>query len=118
MAEQPNLVPGHTGEWVTYLQQLLEYHQVGGAFEPATYCAATEAGVRELQRQYSLPETGQCDATTWELLTGEPASGTDGSDGSDGDLTIAFSAEDQVEAPEEQVDLTDVDPLPDSVAVS
>jgi len=112
MAEQPNLVPGHTGEWVTYLQQLLEYHQVGSAVEPATYCAATEAGVRELQRQYALPETGQCDAATWELLTGEPAGGADG------ELTIAFSTEDQVDAPEEQIDLTDVDPLPDSVAVS
>jgi peptidoglycan hydrolase-like protein with peptidoglycan-binding domain len=107
MAEQPDLVPGHTGEWVTYLQQLLTYQQAGDGFEEATYCAATESAVRELQRRHSLPETGQCDAAVWEQLTGE----------SD-DLVIAFSTEDQVEAPAEQLELTDVDELPSGVAVS
>lgn len=109
MAEQPDLVPGHTGEWVTYLQQLLTYHQAGDGFEDATYCAATESAVRELQRRHELPDTGQCDGPTWEKLTAEP----------DGDeLTIAFSIEDQVDAPEDELELTEVDELPDTVAVS
>jgi peptidoglycan hydrolase-like protein with peptidoglycan-binding domain len=107
MTEQPDLVPGHTGEWVTYLQQLLTYHQAGDGFEDARYCAATESAVRELQRCHSLPETGRCDASVWERLTAE----------SD-DMVIAFSTEDQVEAPAEQLELTDVDGLPGEVAVS
>lgn len=114
MAEQPDLVPGHTGEWVTYLQQLLTYHQAGDGFEDATYCAATESAVRELQRRHELPETGQCDGPTWEKLTSEP----DSAEPDDAELTIAFSIEDQVDAPEEEVELTEVDQLPDSVAVS
>ncbi len=112
MAEQPDLVPGHTGDWVTYLQQLLSFHGAGGGFQDATYCATTESSVRALQRRHGLPETGHCDGATWEKLTAEPAA-TD-----DDELTVAFSAEDQVEAPAEQVDLTEVDQLPDSVAVS
>jgi peptidoglycan hydrolase-like protein with peptidoglycan-binding domain len=114
MAEQPDLVPGHTGEWVTYLQQLLTHHGAGSGFQDATYCATTESSVRELQRRHGLAETGRCDGATWQKLTAEPAPAA--ADGEE--LTIAFSAEDQVEAPEEQVDLTEVDQLPDSVAVS
>jgi murein L,D-transpeptidase YcbB/YkuD len=113
MAEQPDLVPGHTGEWVTYLQQLLNYHQVGRDFQAETYCGATESAVRELQRRNGLPETGHCDAATWECLTAE-ATGGDGEE----ELVIAFSVEDNVETPEEEVEVSDVDQLPDSVAVS
>jgi peptidoglycan hydrolase-like protein with peptidoglycan-binding domain len=116
MAEQPDLVPGHTGEWVTYLQQLLTYHQAGSGFQDATYCATTESSVRNVQRQHGLPETGHCDGATWEKLLAEPTAATGG--GEEDELTVAFSIEDQVEAPEEHVDLTEVDQLPDSVAVS
>lgn len=114
MAEQPDLVPGHTGEWVTYLQQLLTHHGAGSGFQDATYCATTESSVRDVQRRHGLPETGHCDGATWEKLTAEPTA----TDGGGEELTVAFSAEDQVEAPEEHVDLTEVDQLPDSVAVS
>lgn len=110
MADQPDLGPGHTGEWVAYLQQLLAYHQVGGGFQAERYCAATEAAVRTVQRDHGLPETGHCDATTWARLT-EPPQETD-------ELTIAFSTEDQIDPPAEQIELTDVDELPPTVAVS
>jgi peptidoglycan hydrolase-like protein with peptidoglycan-binding domain len=119
MAQQPELAPGHTGEWVTYLQQLLTYHQAGEHFQDATYCASTETAVRDVQRRHGLAETGHCDGATWEKLTAEPqTTAGHGEDGDDQEIVIAFSTEDQVDPPGELVDLTDVHELPSHVAVS
>ena len=41
MADEPVLTTGDTGEWVTYLQQLLEYKQFGSGFTAGTFDDAT-----------------------------------------------------------------------------
>ncbi|MFI7673036.1 peptidoglycan-binding protein [Actinophytocola sp. NPDC049390] len=109
MAEQPTLSAGDTGEWVTYLQQLLEYHQMGSGFEGGTYCAATEYAVSTLQQHHGLSATGQCDEATWAALTGEAASAEQS-----GELPtdIAVSMQVQVAAPDEQITLDELDELP------
>ncbi len=117
MAEQPTLSAGDTGEWVTYLQQLLEYHQMGSGFDGGTYCAATEYAVSTLQQHHGLPATGQCDEATWAALTGEAASGEQGAGASaeqSEDLPddIAVSMQVQVAAPDEQITLEELDELP------
>lgn len=68
--EQPTLGKGDSGEWVIYLQQMLEYHHVGGGgFQPGSYCDATEQAVVSLQQQRGLAVTGRCDEVTWSALT-------------------------------------------------
>lgn len=70
MAGEPELGPGDTGEWVTYLQQLLRQHSypvdVNGDYDDATTGA-----VRQLQEVNALDVTGRTDAATWAALTGE-----------------------------------------------
>ena len=122
MAEQPTLGAGDTGEWVTYLQQLLEYHQVGSGFDGGTYCAATEYAVSTLQQHRGLPATGQCDEATWAALTGEattPAEQDAGQSAEHGGAQseappddIAVSMQVRVAAPDEQYTLDELDHLP------
>ncbi len=65
----PTLQKGSTGEAVRHLQCILsEVYRylnvsVNGVFEEVT-----EASVRHLQQQFSLPVTGIADAATWQAL--------------------------------------------------
>lgn len=65
----PTLKKGDTGEAVRHLQCVLhEVYRyqtvpVNGSFE-----VITEASVKHLQKQFSLPETGVVDAATWTAL--------------------------------------------------
>ncbi|GAB1515148.1 peptidoglycan-binding domain-containing protein [Actinophytocola sp. KF-1] len=115
MAEQPTLSAGDTGEWVTYLQQLLEYHGVGSGFDGGTYCAVTESAVSALQQQYGLSATGRCDEGTWAALTGEATPAADGQGGEQsaavpGDIAVSMQV--RVAAPDEQITLEELDELP------
>lgn len=110
MAEQPTLGTGDTGEWVTYLQQLLEYHQVGGGFQAGDYCPATEQAVAALQQQHGLTATGRCDEATWAALTGEPALAEQTAERPPDDIAISLQV--QVAAPDEQHTLEELDDLP------
>ncbi|MBB4905969.1 peptidoglycan-binding domain-containing protein [Actinophytocola algeriensis] len=113
MAEQPTLSAGDTGEWVTYLQEMLAYHQMGSGFQDGTYCAATEYAVSTLQQHHGLPATGQCDEATWAALLGGAApteQGTGQSEAMPADIAVSMQV--QVAAPDEQHTLEELDDLP------
>lgn len=126
MVDEPNLSRGDEGEWVTYLQQMLEYRQLGGGFTIGIYCDATEQAVRVLQQQSSLEETGLCDESAWAALTADQSAAGDdavgyetsaeGADAVPGD--IAVSIEDEVGAPEVEELVDDLEPLPENATVA
>lgn len=121
MAGEPTLSRGDTGEWVTYLQQLLAYRQVGGGFTDGTFDDATEAGVRTVQQRWSITVTGQCDDATWSVLT-STASGTDQEQSAAGsglpvpDDDIAISLDGDMDVPTDEVELSELEELPGNAA--
>jgi peptidoglycan hydrolase-like protein with peptidoglycan-binding domain len=71
MAGEPNLSPGDTGEWVSYLQQMLAHN--GYPVEAdGNYGNATSQALDQFQQAHGI-NTGSVDSTTWGLLTGETA---------------------------------------------
>lgn len=69
MADEPELQQGNQGEWVTYLQQLLQYHghtqtEINGQFSPAL----TQV-VQDFQKAHGLPANGVVNRDTWDALT-------------------------------------------------
>lgn len=70
MSGEPTLATGDTGEWVTYLQQLLTHLGMGGGLATGVFDATTADAVRQVQQRYSLPATGTCDEPTWAVLVG------------------------------------------------
>lgn len=125
MAGEPTLSKGEAGEWVTYLQQMLEYRQLGSRFTSETYCDATEQAVRTLQQQSSLAETGQCDEATWAALAAEQTTSAEQAAGyetsaegaTDVPDDIAISIADEVGAPAVEELLDDLEPLPENATV-
>jgi peptidoglycan hydrolase-like protein with peptidoglycan-binding domain len=124
MADEPTIGRGDTGEWVTYLQQMLEYRQLGGGFDGGTFCDATEQAVRMLQQQSSLAETGRCDGSTWAALTAEPSgSGEEvagyetAAGGDEPPDNIAVSIADEMAIPDLEEVLEELDPLPENAMV-
>jgi peptidoglycan hydrolase-like protein with peptidoglycan-binding domain len=120
MAREPILSRGDTGDWVTYLQQLLEYHQVGSGFTAGTFDDATESGVRAVQEQRSIAVTGQCDEATWSALTATGAqSDQDQSASGEGlavpDEDIAVSLDGDMDVPQDEVELSELEELPGNV---
>ncbi|MFL6113261.1 MAG: peptidoglycan-binding protein [Catenulispora sp.] len=127
MADEPTLRSGDTGDWVTYLQQLLEYRGVGGGFSAGTFDDATQNAVVQIQQRGGLNPTGVCESDTWAALTATssasttpasttPAStATDDPAGTPGD--IAVSIQDEVAAPDGEIALSELEPLP-ATAVS
>jgi peptidoglycan hydrolase-like protein with peptidoglycan-binding domain len=71
MANEPTLRAGDTGEWVTYLHQMLAHHGHTTS-ETETFDPATESSVQRLQEHHGLPVTGEVDERTWAALLGEP----------------------------------------------
>lgn len=68
MADEPELKQGDTGDWVTYLQQMIAtyYHgAVDGIFGPIT-----DAAVKEFQQANGLAADGVVGASTWAAITG------------------------------------------------
>jgi peptidoglycan hydrolase-like protein with peptidoglycan-binding domain len=116
MAQQPTLGTGDTGEWVTYLQQLLDYHQVGGGFDTGNYCDATAQAVSTLQEQHGLPATGQCDEATWTALAGESSPESESEEDPPADIAVSVQVE--VAAPDEAHTLDQLDDLPGNAQVS
>jgi peptidoglycan hydrolase-like protein with peptidoglycan-binding domain len=78
MAGEPNLSPGDTGEWVTYLQQMLAHN---GYQIPAdgNYGNATAQALDQFQQAHNI-NTGSVDSTTWAVLTGESPAPNSASD--------------------------------------
>ncbi|WP_156718279.1 peptidoglycan-binding domain-containing protein [Nocardioides sp. Leaf307] len=71
--DEPDLSAGSSGEWVTYLQQLLQ--QAGYlATEPdGDFGPATEGAVRDFQAAQGLDADGAVGPLTWAALTGSAA---------------------------------------------
>lgn len=113
MADEPALTIGDTGDWVAYLQQLLEYHGYGGS-SSGSFDEATQNAVIQMQQQSGLNTTGVCDSETWAVLTASAsASSTSGSgDGTEVPDDIAVSMQIEVAAPDGEIMLSELEPLP------
>src|SRR6185295_13043674 len=59
---------GDTGEWVTYVQQLLMDSGYYTGVLDGDYGGGTERAVRAFQTAYQLPETGVIAGGTWTAL--------------------------------------------------
>ena len=69
MAGEPELKPGDSGEWVTYLQQCLNaFDMYSPVEETGTYDEATENKVKFVQGTVGVPESGLMDEYTWEQM--------------------------------------------------
>ncbi|HEX9335999.1 MAG TPA: peptidoglycan-binding domain-containing protein [Pseudonocardiaceae bacterium] len=111
MAGEPTLNSGDTGEWVTYLQQLLEHLGLGSGFVAGVFDEITAAAVRLAQQQHAIGTTGCCDEATWAALTATAHGGQAATDDqTPGD--IAISMQDEVAAPDDVVSLTELEELP------
>jgi peptidoglycan hydrolase-like protein with peptidoglycan-binding domain len=91
MADEPDMAPGTENDWVSYLQQMLEYI---GLYD-GSYGERTQASVAALQEQYSIDEGGVVGTQTWKLLAmsrEQPAEGAT--------YESVDSSVDTVEAPE------------------
>ena len=114
MAGEPTLNSGDTGDWVTYLQQLLEHLGIGTGFAAGVFDETTATAVRAVQQQHSLGTTGCCDEPTWAALTarahgGQPTEQHDDHIPHD----IAVSIQDEVAAPSDEISLTELEHMPD-----
>lgn len=105
MAGEPTLNSGDTGDWVTYLQQLLEHYGLGTGFVAGVFDEITAAAVRLAQQQHSLGTTGTCDDSLWAALTGTATQDTTPND-------IAISMQDEVAAPDGETALHELDEMP------
>jgi hypothetical protein len=64
----PVLRPGDSGDWVHYLQQMLETANHRLPRIDSSFNHATEQAVREFQAWVPIPVTGVVDRATWEAL--------------------------------------------------
>lgn len=70
MANEPDLQPGQSSAWVTYLQQLLNHHyQQTVVAESGTFDDTTANTVQHFRQQNSLGGGPTVDATVWAALT-------------------------------------------------
>jgi outer membrane protein OmpA-like peptidoglycan-associated protein len=68
MSNEPNVVPGDSGEYVTLLQERLQ--RLGYYEDPVNgeFGQATETAVQRFQEAAGLDQHGQADETTWAAL--------------------------------------------------
>jgi peptidoglycan hydrolase-like protein with peptidoglycan-binding domain len=66
----PELTPGISSEWVTYLQQLMTYYGFWPGPEDGEFSDHLKTAVISLQQQYGLAADGVVRAPTWAILTG------------------------------------------------
>lgn len=76
MSDEPDLYPGTSSEWVTYLQQLMAYYGFWQGPQDGAFSDDLAAAVRTLQLQYGLTVDGVVHADTWAILTGATQSST------------------------------------------
>ena len=71
MTGEPELHPYTSGEWVTYLQQVLKHYGRWNGAEDGEFNDELLAAVRALQSEYQInPADGVVRADTWAVLTG------------------------------------------------
>jgi peptidoglycan hydrolase-like protein with peptidoglycan-binding domain len=71
MTGEPELYPNQSGEWVTYLQQLMKYHGWWAGAENGEFDDELTHAVRTMQTQHQVTADGVVRASTWALLTQE-----------------------------------------------
>jgi hypothetical protein len=91
MSDEPMLVLGDEGEWVTYLQQLLEQAGYSPGTIDGVFGSTTEDAVRAYQEAASLTADGVVGEQTWAVLTGAGAE-VASSEGPDGDVPAELVA--------------------------
>ena len=64
----PELTPGDQGDWVAYLQRLLEYAGYGPLTATADFDAATSAALTSFQVAHGINPPGVANQVTWEAL--------------------------------------------------
>ena len=71
---RPTLRKGSRGEYVTLLQTMLinQGYDLGSWGADGSFGAATEAAVKQFQRDWGLAADGICGPKTWEKLDGAP----------------------------------------------
>lgn len=70
------LAHGDRGEWVEYLQQVLQSKGIDPGAVDGVFGGVLDAKVREYQADQGLVADGVVDTRTWESLTGDPATDT------------------------------------------
>jgi Putative peptidoglycan binding domain len=72
MADEPEIGPGETGAYVTYLKQLVNYWYPAAQLDDSNdqYDDALGEALRRYQASQGLPATGYCDRATWDALVG------------------------------------------------
>jgi peptidoglycan hydrolase-like protein with peptidoglycan-binding domain len=69
--DEPDLEPGVSSEWVSYLQQLLNHHYGQIVVEETGfYDDATASAVAHFRTQSGLPDGDRVDAQFWDALLG------------------------------------------------
>lgn len=72
MANEPDLQPGQSSEWVNYLQRLLNQHyQQSVVAENGEFDDTTANAVRHFRQQNGLGDGSNVDSHMWAKLTGE-----------------------------------------------
>ncbi|GLZ39448.1 papain-like cysteine protease family protein [Actinokineospora sp. NBRC 105648] len=87
MADEPDLAPGESSEWVTYLQQMLNHHyQQSVVPESGEFDDTTAGAVSHFADQNGLSSGQNVDAAFWDALLGRSGGGSDsgGSSGGSG----------------------------------
>ena len=71
MSDEPDLEPGVSSEWVSYLQQMLNHHyQQTVVDENGYFDDATASAVAHFRTQSGLPEGDGVDERFWDTLLG------------------------------------------------
>jgi peptidoglycan hydrolase-like protein with peptidoglycan-binding domain len=86
VADEPQLQKGESGEWVQYLQQLLQPAGYWSGDADGTFGDELEQAVMQFQSARGLSADGVVSETTWAALTGETA---DASTSTEGESTAA-----------------------------
>jgi hypothetical protein len=74
MANEPDLEPGTSSEWVSYLQQMLNHHyQQTVVAENGEFDDATASAVAHFREQNGLANGSTVDSTFWDMLLGRSA---------------------------------------------
>ncbi len=78
MADEPQLSQGDSGDWVTYLQQMLGYAGYSPGAVDGNFGQSTEDAVKSYQQASGLGVTGVVDAQTWAALGATSSTATSG----------------------------------------
>jgi peptidoglycan hydrolase-like protein with peptidoglycan-binding domain len=78
MADEPELQKSQSGEWVQYLQQLLEQKQYWSGKADGDFNDSLEQSVLKFQSDHGLVADGVVGATTWATVAGKEGQSSSG----------------------------------------